>query len=141
MCETETNETSTVDPSVLELIRDLAQALRAHHLGHTTTEPFARTYYRDHKLINQAEDFLTAAIPEILSKCEFCNAAPDTHEVEVEGKPGITARVCIRCLQELQLGHVLDDIYGWSWTLFEGKFIADYVEPELEPEEVADVPF
>ena len=64
MCDTETETnpcTCTVDPSVLELIRDLAQALQTHHLGLTTTEPFARTYYRDLTLIDQAEDFLMVA--------------------------------------------------------------------------------
>ena len=62
MCETET-ETNlcTVDPSVLELIQDLALALQAHHVGSTTTETFAYTYNRDLKLVNRAEDFRSVA--------------------------------------------------------------------------------
>lgn len=71
------------------------------------------------------------------NKCEFCNTAPGTHEVEAEAKTGSTVLACDQCLQEIQLGHVLKDIYGWSWTLFEGKFIAEYPEPE----EVTNVPF
>lgn len=55
------NETCTIDPSVLELIRDLACALQAHHVGSVTTESFAHTYGRDLKLVNQAEDFLSVA--------------------------------------------------------------------------------
>jgi len=51
----------TLDPSILRLIQELAQALQAHHLGLTTTEPFARTYKRDESLIKQAEDFLMIA--------------------------------------------------------------------------------
>jgi len=63
----------TLDPSVLVLIQELAQALQAHHIGFVTTEPFARTYGRDAKLLDRAEDFLMIAqgktqtwrIPEI----------------------------------------------------------------------------
>ena len=63
----------TIDPSILGLIKELAWALQAHHLGHTTNEPFARTYDRDKKLIDRAENFLMIAqgksqpwrIPEI----------------------------------------------------------------------------
>lgn len=51
----------TLDPSMLCLIKDLAQALQGHHLGLTTTEPFTRTYERDRVLLNQAEDFLSIA--------------------------------------------------------------------------------
>ena len=51
----------TIDPSILQLIKDLAQALQMHHLGLTTTEPFARTYERDQSLLNQSEDFLMIA--------------------------------------------------------------------------------
>ena len=64
MCEneTETNPcTCAIDPSVLELIRHLAQALQMHHVGFTTTESFAHTYERDLKLVNRAEDFLSIA--------------------------------------------------------------------------------
>lgn len=52
---------STVDPSILRLIEQLALALQSHHTGLVTTEPFARTYKRDRVLLNQAEDFLTIA--------------------------------------------------------------------------------
>lgn len=52
---------STLDPSVLQLIKELAEALQMHHLGLTTLEPFARTYKKDRVLLNQAEDFLSIA--------------------------------------------------------------------------------
>lgn len=51
----------TLDPNILWLIKELAQALQAHHLGYTTTESFAKTYKRDLALLNQAEDFLMIA--------------------------------------------------------------------------------
>ena len=52
---------STLDPSILRLIEQLALALQEHHLGLTTLVPFARTYKRDRVLLNQAEDFLMIA--------------------------------------------------------------------------------
>ena len=63
----------TLDPSVLQLIQDLAQQLQAHHLGHTTTMSFAQSYRRDMDLLDRAENFLMIAqgrsqpwrIPEI----------------------------------------------------------------------------
>ena len=53
---------TTIDPSVLQFIGELAQALQMHHLGLTTTEPFARTYERDQSLLNQAENFLSPSL-------------------------------------------------------------------------------
>lgn len=59
--ETSKSVESTLDPSVTQLIEQLALALQEHHLGLTTLVPFARTYKRDQVLLNQAEDFLMIA--------------------------------------------------------------------------------
>lgn len=65
--------------------------------------------------------------------CEFCNKAKSAHKIaDKSGRPEITVLACTQCLQEIQLGHVLKDIYGWSWTKFEGEFIAEHLEPGLE---------
>lgn len=81
-----------------------------------------------------------------VNKCEFCNEAESTHEIvsindsdERGSEVEISVLACGPCLHEIQLGHVLRDVYGRSWTKFEGEYIAEYVEPE--PKEVADVPF
>lgn len=54
----------TLDPSILRLIQELAQALQVHHLQYAANEPVPGGYARDIadlSLINQAEDFLMIA--------------------------------------------------------------------------------
>ena len=73
--ETQPSE-CTLDPSVLQLIQELAQALQSHHIDCTASDDplvFARALYRDRELVDEARDFLAMAqgrpqswhIPEI----------------------------------------------------------------------------
>ena len=87
------------------------------------SEVFDRMRQEDQEMVFMGVyDYEEDPMPETestVNKCDFCNVAPGTHEVEVKGSPGTTALACSPCLQEIQLGHVLKDIYGWSWTRFE----------------------
>lgn len=81
MCETETENKAQpsehiLDPSILQLIKNLAQALQSHHIDCTASDDplvFARALYRDRELVDKARDFLAMAqgrpqswhIPEI----------------------------------------------------------------------------
>ena len=77
MHESETKPSEcALDPSVLQLIQELAQALQSHHIDCTASDDplvFARALYYDRELVDEARDFLAMAqgrlqswhIPEI----------------------------------------------------------------------------
>ena len=48
----------TAKLSVIELIRELKEALEDYHAGTFTLRPLAQTHKRDEELIRQAEEFL-----------------------------------------------------------------------------------